>query len=113
MDVNTHQVVTAVVVGLVVGLMGMMTTGTKGRASAREWMIAVVGVATAFIGTGLALALPAVTTFLGTGLTRLFDLHRPVDVDNYGVLAVQVVLAAAGVALMVGVHRRRARNSRT
>jgi hypothetical protein len=71
MDVNTHQVVTAVVVGLVVGLMGMMTTGTKGRASAREWMIAVVGVAAAFIGTGLALALPAVTRFLGTGLTRL------------------------------------------
>lgn len=86
-------IITALIVGLIVGALGRLVV--PGRQSIPIWLTMVIGVVAALLGTVLANALGISTSTPGV---------------DWGELLVQVLLAAVGVALVVGVmgrgHRR-------
>ncbi|GAA3260403.1 GlsB/YeaQ/YmgE family stress response membrane protein [Dactylosporangium siamense] len=82
-------IITALIVGLIVGALGRLVV--PGRQSIPIWLTMVIGVVAALLGTVLANALGIATDTPGV---------------DWGELLVQVLLAAVGVALVVGVSGR-------
>ena len=81
---------TAIVIGLIIGALGRLVV--PGKQNIPIWLTLVIGVVAAFLGTLLAGA-------IGVAETPGIDWIE---------LALQVGLAAAGVALVAGVRGRRA-----
>ena len=81
--------VTAILIGLIIGALGRLVVPGKQRISI--WLTLLIGIVAALIGTFLAAA-------IGVAETPGIDWIE---------LALQVALAAAGVALVAGVRGRR------
>ncbi|MFF5075266.1 GlsB/YeaQ/YmgE family stress response membrane protein [Micromonospora olivasterospora] len=90
MELTVWGIITALVVGLIVGALGRLVV--PGRQDMPMWLHMLVGVGAALLGTVLARAMGIATETAGV---------------DWGELLVQVVLAAIGVALVAGVGRRR------
>lgn len=82
-------IITALIVGLIIGALGRLVV--PGRQNIPIWLTMLIGVGAALLGTVIARAAGVATT-PGLDWTELF---------------IQVVLAAIGVALVVGVSGRR------
>jgi uncharacterized membrane protein YeaQ/YmgE (transglycosylase-associated protein family) len=82
-------IISAIIVGLIIGALGRLVV--PGRQNIPVWLTMVIGVVAALIGTAIARA-------LGVATTRGIDWVE---------LLLQVVLAAVGVALVVGIAGRR------
>jgi uncharacterized membrane protein YeaQ/YmgE (transglycosylase-associated protein family) len=82
-------IITALIVGLIIGALGRLVV--PGKQNIPIWLTMVIGVVAALLGTVLARA-------VGVNDTRGVDWIE---------LLFQVVLAAIGVALVVGVSGRR------
>ncbi|GIE91147.1 GlsB/YeaQ/YmgE family stress response membrane protein [Actinoplanes regularis] len=82
-------IITALIVGLIIGALGRLVV--PGKQNIPIWLTMVIGVVAALLGTVLARA-------FGVADTKGFDWIE---------LFFQVVLAAIGVALTVGVTGRR------
>ena len=91
MEFTVWGIITALVVGLIVGALGRLVV--PGRQNMPMWLHMVIGVGAALLGTVLARTLGIATQTAGI---------------DWAELAVQVVLAAIAVALVAGVGRRRA-----
>ncbi|MEV0129276.1 GlsB/YeaQ/YmgE family stress response membrane protein [Dactylosporangium sp. NPDC050688] len=83
-------IITALIVGLIVGALGRLVV--PGRQGMSIWVTMAIGVVAALLGTVLANAIGIATDTPGV---------------DWGELLVQVLLAAAGVALVAGVSGRR------
>jgi len=85
--VTVTGIITALIVGLIIGALGRLVV--PGRQNIPIWLTMLIGVGAALLGTVLARAMG-------------------VDTDGFSFLEllVQVVLAAIGVALVVGVAGR-------
>jgi len=79
---------TAIVVGLIIGALGRLVV--PGKQNIKIWLTLLIGVVAALLGTFLA-------ALIGVDETRGIDWIE---------LALQVGLAAAGVALVAGTARR-------
>ncbi|RKN42651.1 GlsB/YeaQ/YmgE family stress response membrane protein [Micromonospora endolithica] len=90
MELTVWGIVTALVVGLIVGALGRLLV--PGRQNMPMWLHMLIGVGAALLGTVLARAMGIATVTAGI---------------DWAELAVQVVLAAIAVALVAGVGRRR------
>ncbi|GAA0469248.1 transglycosylase [Paractinoplanes deccanensis] len=77
-------IITAIVVGLIIGALGRLVV--PGRQSIPIWLTILIGVVAAILGTFIAAA-------LGVANTAGIDWIE---------LAIQVILAAAGVSLVSG-----------
>ena len=84
--------ITALIIGLIIGALGRLVL--PGKQDIPIWLTMLIGVVAAFIGTFLASA-------IGVAETRGIDWIE---------LALQVALAAAGVALVAGTRGRRTRS---
>jgi uncharacterized membrane protein YeaQ/YmgE (transglycosylase-associated protein family) len=84
-----HGIIAALIIGAIVGVLGRLVV--PGKQNIPVWLTIVVGIVAAFLGTFLANALGIPTS------TPNIDWRE---------LAVQVVLAAIGVALVAGYHTR-------
>ena len=82
-------IITALIVGLIVGALGRLVV--PGRQNIPIWLTMVIGVVAALLGTVLA---------------RAFGVDKTGGID-WIELAFQIVLAAIGVALVVGAGGRR------
>ncbi|HET9518283.1 MAG TPA: GlsB/YeaQ/YmgE family stress response membrane protein [Actinoplanes sp.] len=82
-------IITALIVGLIIGALGRLVV--PGRQSIPIWLTMLIGVGAALLGTVVA---------------RAAGLADTAGVD-WTELLIQVVLAAVGVALVVGVGSRR------
>ena len=82
-------IITALVVGLIIGALGRLVA--PGKQNIPIWMTMLVGVVAALVGTALASA-------LGFASTRGIDWLE---------LILQVVLAAVGVVIVAGIYSRR------
>ncbi|MDG4764833.1 GlsB/YeaQ/YmgE family stress response membrane protein [Solwaraspora sp. WMMD406] len=82
-------IITALIVGLIIGALGRLVV--PGKQNIPIWLTMLIGVGAALLGTVIARA-------AGFATTAGFDWRE---------LFVQVVLAAIGVALVVGVTGRR------
>ena len=82
-------ILTAIIVGLIIGALGRLVV--PGKQNIPIWLTMVIGIVAALIGTVIARA-------VGLADTRGFDWTE---------LLFQIVLAAIGVALVVGVRGRR------
>ncbi|MBB2948880.1 putative membrane protein YeaQ/YmgE (transglycosylase-associated protein family) [Actinoplanes lutulentus] len=82
-------ILTAIIIGLIIGALGRLVV--PGKQNIPIWLTLVIGVVAAIIGTFLAAA-------LGVDDTRGVDWIE---------LALQVGLAAVGVALVAGTRGRR------
>jgi uncharacterized membrane protein YeaQ/YmgE (transglycosylase-associated protein family) len=82
-------IITALIVGLIIGALGRLVV--PGKQNIPIWLTMVIGVVAALLGTVLARA-------VGVNDTRGIDWIE---------LLFQVVLAAIGVALVVGITSRR------
>jgi uncharacterized membrane protein YeaQ/YmgE (transglycosylase-associated protein family) len=82
-------IITALVVGLIIGALGRLVA--PGKQNIPIWMTMLVGVVAALVGTALASA-------LGFASTRGIDWLE---------LILQVVLAAVGVVVVAGIYSRR------
>jgi len=82
-------IITALIVGLIIGALGRLVV--PGKQNIPIWLTMVIGVVAALLGTVIARA-------VGLADTEGFDWTE---------LLFQVVLAAIGVALVVGVRGRR------
>lgn len=82
-------IISALIVGLIIGALGRLVV--PGRQSIPIWLTMLIGVAAALLGTVIARA-------AGVADTAGFDWTE---------LLIQIVLAAVGVALTVGVAGRR------
>lgn len=80
---------TAIVVGLIIGALGRLVV--PGKQNIKIWLTLLIGVVAALLGTLLA-------GLIGVDETGGIDWIE---------LALQVALAAGGVALVAGVSRRR------
>ena len=89
MELTVTGVIVALIVGLVIGALGRLVV--PGRQNIPIWVTMVIGVVAALLGTVIARA-------AGVADTRGFDWIE---------FIFQVVLAAIGVALVVGVGGRR------
>ena len=83
--------ITALIIGLIIGALGRLVL--PGKQNIPIWLTMLIGVVAAFLGTLLAGA-------IGVDDTRGIDWIE---------LALQVGLAAAGVALVAGMRGRRTR----
>ena len=92
MHMTVAGIVTAIIVGLVIGALGRLVV--PGRQNIPVWLTIVVGIVAALIGTVIAGA-------LGVKETAGFDWIE---------FFIQVVLAAIGVALVAGTYGRRRLN---
>lgn len=82
-------IISALVVGLVIGALGRLVV--PGRQNIPVWMTILIGIGAALLGTVIARA-------AGVAETNGFDWTE---------FLIQVVLAAVGVALVVGITGRR------
>ena len=82
-------IITALIIGLIVGALGRLVV--PGRQHIPIWLTMVIGVIAALLGTVIANAIGISTNTPGV---------------DWGELLVQVILAAVGVALVVGVAGR-------
>ncbi|MEH0844366.1 GlsB/YeaQ/YmgE family stress response membrane protein [Micromonospora sp. CPCC 205711] len=89
MELTVWGIITAIVVGLIVGALGRLVV--PGRQNMPIWLHMLVGVGAALLGTIIARA-------SGFADTAGFDWRE---------FLLQVLLAAIGVALVAGVGRRR------
>jgi uncharacterized membrane protein YeaQ/YmgE (transglycosylase-associated protein family) len=87
--VEVTGIFTAIVIGLVIGALGRLVV--PGKQDLPIWLTMLVGVVAAILGTFIAAA-------LGVDDTRGIDWIE---------LAIQVALAAAGVAILAGARGRR------
>jgi uncharacterized membrane protein YeaQ/YmgE (transglycosylase-associated protein family) len=85
-------IITAIIVGAIIGALGRLVV--PGRQNMPVWLTIVVGIVAALLGSVIAGA-------LGVGDTAGFDWTE---------LFIQVVLAAIGVFLVVGMYGRRRLN---
>ena len=81
-------IITALIVGLVIGALGRLVV--PGRQSIPIWLTMLIGVGAALLGTVIARS-------MGLADTSGFDWTE---------LLIQVILAAVGVALVVGIGGR-------
>jgi uncharacterized membrane protein YeaQ/YmgE (transglycosylase-associated protein family) len=88
--VSVTGIITAIIVGLIIGALGRLIV--PGKQSIPIWLTIVIGIVAAFIGG--AIAGP-----LGLGSSD--------GGFSWGVLLVQVVVAAIGVFLVAGLYGRR------
>lgn len=86
-------IITALIVGLIIGALGRLVV--PGRQGIPIWLTMVIGVVAALLGTVLANAIGISTTTPGV---------------DWGELLIQVLLAAVGVALVVGMAGRSSRS---
>ena len=89
MELTVTGIIMALIVGLIVGALGRLVV--PGRQNIPIWLTMVIGVVAALLGTVIARG-------LGVADTRGIDWIE---------LLFQVVLAAIGVALVVGIRGRR------
>lgn len=82
-------IITALVIGLIVGALGRLAL--PGRQSIPIWLTMGIGIVAALVGTALAAG-------IGVADTRGLDWIE---------LAIQVALAAGGVAIAAGAYRSR------
>ena len=82
-------IITALIVGLIIGALGRLVV--PGKQNIPIWLTMVIGVVAALLGTVLA---------------RAFGVDKTGGID-WIELAFQIVLAAIGVALVVGASGRR------
>jgi uncharacterized membrane protein YeaQ/YmgE (transglycosylase-associated protein family) len=82
-------IITALVVGLIIGALGRLVV--PGKQNIPIWLTMLIGVGAALLGTVIARS-------VGLADTRGFDWTE---------LLIQIVLAAIGVALVVGIAGRR------
>jgi uncharacterized membrane protein YeaQ/YmgE (transglycosylase-associated protein family) len=87
--VEVTGIITAIVVGLIIGALGRLVV--PGKQDIPIWLTMLIGVVAAIIGTFIAAA-------LGVANTRGIDWIE---------LIIQVVLAAIGVAIIAGARGRR------
>jgi uncharacterized membrane protein YeaQ/YmgE (transglycosylase-associated protein family) len=87
--VSVTGIITAIVVGLIIGALGRLIV--PGKQAIPIWLTIVIGIVAAFIGGWLAQG-------LGLASGGAF---------SWGVLIVQVVVAAIGVFLVAGIYGRR------
>jgi len=92
--VTVTGIVTALIVGLIVGALGRLVV--PGRQNMPIWLTMVVGVIAALLGTVIANAIGVSTDTPGV---------------DWGELLVQVVVAAIGVAIVAGVTGRGRRSA--
>lgn len=90
MELTVMGIITALIVGLIVGALGRLVV--PGRQNIPLWLTMLIGVGAALLGTVLARAAGIATETSGI---------------DWAELLVQVVLAAIGVALVAGVGGRR------
>lgn len=90
MELTVWGIITALVVGLIVGALGRLIV--PGKQSMPIWLHLLIGVGAALLGTVLARAMGIATETAGI---------------DWRELLVQVVLAAIAVALVAGVGGRR------
>ena len=86
---TAQGIISALIIGLVIGALGRLVV--PGRQSIPIWLTMLIGVGAALLGTVIARAAGVADTS-GLDWTEIF---------------IQVVLAAIGVALVVGVTGRR------
>ena len=89
MHMTVAGIVTAIIVGLVIGALGRLVV--PGRQNIPVWLTIVVGIVAALLGTAIA---------RGAGLATTEGV-------DWIELLIQVALAAVGVALVTGVGGRR------
>jgi uncharacterized membrane protein YeaQ/YmgE (transglycosylase-associated protein family) len=89
-DVHVSGIITAIVIGLVIGVLGRLVV--PGKQNIPIWLTILIGIVAAIIGTFIASA-------LGVNDTNGIDWIE---------LLIQVVLAAIGVAGVAGIYGRRA-----
>jgi uncharacterized membrane protein YeaQ/YmgE (transglycosylase-associated protein family) len=89
MELTVTGIIMALIVGLIIGALGRLVV--PGKQNIPIWLTMVIGVVAALIGTVIARG-------IGVADTRGIDWVE---------LLFQVVLAAIGVALVVGVRGRR------
>lgn len=89
MEFTITGIIMALIVGLIIGALGRLVV--PGKQNIPLWLTMLIGVGAALLGTVLARAMGANTN------------------DGFSIveLLVQVVLAAIGVALVVGISGRR------
>jgi uncharacterized membrane protein YeaQ/YmgE (transglycosylase-associated protein family) len=87
--VTATGIISALIIGLIIGALGRLVV--PGRQNIPIWLTIVIGVGAALLGTVIARA-AGVSDTAGLDWTEIF---------------IQVVLAAIGVALVVGVTGRR------
>jgi uncharacterized membrane protein YeaQ/YmgE (transglycosylase-associated protein family) len=87
--VTASGIISALIIGLIIGALGRLVV--PGRQNIPIWLTMLIGVGAALLGTVIARAAGVVDT-AGLDWTEIF---------------IQVVLAAIGVALVVGVTGRR------
>jgi uncharacterized membrane protein YeaQ/YmgE (transglycosylase-associated protein family) len=88
--VTVSGIISAVIVGLVIGTLGRLVV--PGRQRIPIWLMLLIGIVAAIVGTFIAAA-------LGVANTRGFDWIE---------LILQIALAALGISLVAGGLRRRA-----
>jgi uncharacterized membrane protein YeaQ/YmgE (transglycosylase-associated protein family) len=92
--VTVTGIITALIVGLIVGALGRLVV--PGRQSMPIWLTMVIGVIAALLGTVVANAIGISTDTPGV---------------DWGELLIQVLLAAVGVAIAVGIAGRGRRST--
>ena len=90
MELTVMGIITALIVGLIIGALGRLIV--PGRQNIPLWLTMLIGVGAALLGTVIARAAGIATETAGI---------------DWAELLVQVVLAAIGVALVAGVGGRR------
>jgi uncharacterized membrane protein YeaQ/YmgE (transglycosylase-associated protein family) len=87
--VHVSGIITAIVIGLIIGALGRLVV--PGKQNIPIWLTMLIGIVAALIGTFIASA-------LGVNDTKGIDWIE---------LLIQVVLAAVGVAAVAGIYGRR------
>ncbi|MEN3612828.1 GlsB/YeaQ/YmgE family stress response membrane protein [Plantactinospora sp. ZYX-F-223] len=90
MELTVWGIITALIVGLVIGALGRLVV--PGRQDMPIWLTMLIGVGAALLGTVIARAAGIATVTAGIDWMELL---------------IQVALAAVAVALVAGVGRRR------
>ena len=85
-------IITALIIGLIVGALGRLVV--PGRQNIPIWLTMLIGIVAALLGTVVARAIGISTNTPGV---------------DWGELLIQVILAAIGVALVVGIAGSRRR----
>jgi uncharacterized membrane protein YeaQ/YmgE (transglycosylase-associated protein family) len=91
--VTVTGIITALIIGLIIGALGRLVV--PGRQNIPIWLTMVIGVVAALLGTVIANAIGISTDTPGI---------------DWGELLVQVIVAAIGVAIVVGVTGRSRRS---
>jgi uncharacterized membrane protein YeaQ/YmgE (transglycosylase-associated protein family) len=90
--VTVTGIITALIIGLIVGALGRLVV--PGRQNIPIWLTMLIGIVAALLGTVVARAIGISTNTPGV---------------DWGELLIQVILAAIGVALVVGIGGSRRR----